>query len=199
MAPAKKKIVILDGMAYAFRAFYAVPEMTTSSGVATNALYGFIGAMKRAEKTFKPDYAVVAFGSPGGSFRDEMLKEYKGHRDAPPEQLVSQFPLIEQVVPLMGWHLLKQTRMEADDIMATVTRWARKAGVEVIMMTSDKDMLQLVGEGVGVYRESFKGGSLYGPPDVRERFGVGPEQVQDLLGLMGDSGSRFSWMRSSRA
>ncbi len=187
MAPAKKKVVIIDGMAYAFRAFYAVPEMTTSSGISTNALYGFIGAMKRAEKTFKPDYAVVAFDSPGGSFRDEMLKEYKGHRDAPPENLVSQFPLIEQVVPLLGWHLLKQTRMEADDIMATVTRWARKAGVEVIMMTSDKDMLQLVGEGVGCYRESFKGGSLYGPPDVVERFGVGPHQVQDLLGLMGDS------------
>ena len=187
MAPAKKKVVIIDGMAYAFRAFYAVPEMTTSSGIATNALYGFIGAMKRAEKSFKPDYAVVAFDSPGGSFRDEMLKEYKGHREPPPENLVSQFPLIEQVVPLMGWHLLKQTRMEADDIMATVTRWARKANIEVIMMTSDKDMLQLVGDGIGVYRESFKGGSLYGPKEVRERFGIDPNQVQDLLGLMGDS------------
>jgi DNA polymerase-1 len=187
MAPAKKRLVIIDGMAYAFRAFYAVPEMSTSTGIATNALYGFIGAVKRAEKTFKPDYAVVAFDSPGGSFRDEMLKEYKGHRDAPPEQLVSQFPLIEQVVPLLGWHLLKQTRMEADDVMATLTRIARKAGVEVIMMTSDKDMLQLVGDGVGCYRESFKGGSLYGPKEVVERFGIDPGQVQDLLGLMGDS------------
>jgi DNA polymerase-1 len=187
MASAKKKIVIIDGMAYAFRAFYAVPEMSTSTGIATNALYGFIGAMKRAEKTFKPDYAVVAFDSPGGSFRDEMLKEYKGHRDAPPEQLVSQFPLIEQVVPLLGWHLLKQTRMEADDVMATITKMARKSGIEVIMMTSDKDMLQLVGDGVGCYRESFKGGSLYGPKEVVERFGINPDQVQDLLGLMGDS------------
>lgn len=187
MVAQKKRLVVIDGMAYAFRAFYAVPEMSNSAGQATNALYGFIGAIKRAEKEFKPDYAAVAFDSPGGSFRDEMLKEYKGHRDAPPENLVSQFPLIEQIVPTLGWHLLKQTRMEADDIMATLVRWGRKAGVEVILMTSDKDMLQVVGEGVGVYRESFKGGSLYGPKEVVERFGVNPDQVQDLLGLMGDS------------
>lgn len=184
---AAKKLVVIDGMAYAFRAFYAVPEMTDPQGQATNALFGFLGAMRRAEKAFKPDYAVVAFDSPGGSFRDEMLGDYKGHRDAPPEALVSQFPLIEQAVPLLGWHLLKQKRMEADDIMATLTRLGRKAGLEVVLMTSDKDMLQLIGPGVGVYRENPKGASMYGAEQVMQRYGVTPAQIVDLLGLMGDS------------
>jgi DNA polymerase-1 len=182
-----KKLVVIDGMAYAFRSFYAIAEMTNSKGQATNAVFGFINAMRRAEKTFSPDYAVVAFDSPGGSFRDEMLKEYKGHREAPPEALVSQFAVIEELVQLMGWHLLKMPRFEADDIMATLTAWGRKKNVEVVLMTSDKDMLQLVGEGVRVYRENPKGASLYGPKEVVERYGIPPERITDLLGLMGDS------------
>ena len=187
MADAKKTLVILDGMAYAFRAFYAVPEMTNAQGQATNAVFGFANALRRAEREFKPTACVVAFDSPGGSFRDEMLSEYKGHRDAPPEALVSQFPLIEELAPLMGWRLLKQSRMEADDIMATLCKAGRKAGYQVVLLTSDKDILQLVGDGVRVYRENPKGASLYGPEQVRERYGVGPEQIGDLLGLMGDS------------
>ena len=187
MAAQKKKLVVIDGMSYAFRSFYAIPEMSNSSGQATNALFGFITSMRKLEKAFKPDYAVVAFDSPGGSFRDEMLKDYKGHRDAPPEDLVSQFPLIERMVPTLGWHLLKQDRMEADDIMATVTRWACESGVDVIMATSDKDMFQLVDGCVRVYREGPKGATLYGSAEVKERYGVGPELIRDLLGLMGDS------------
>lgn len=182
-----KKLVVLDGMAYAFRAFYAVPEMVNASGQAVNAVYGFANALRRAERDFKPTAAVVAFDSPGGSFRDEMLSDYKGHRDAPPESLVSQFPLIEELAEAMGWRLLKKERFEADDIIATLTRLGRKAAYEVMLMTSDKDILQLIGDGVRVYRENPKGGSLYGPGEVKERFGVGPELVADLLGLMGDA------------
>src|SRR5258708_5430904 len=135
-----KKLVVIDGMAYAFRSFYAIAEMRNSKGLPTNAVYGFVNAMRRAEKTFKPDFAVVAFDSPGGSFRDEMLKEYKGHRDAPPEALTQQFPLIEEIVDLMGWHLLKLKRFEADDIMATLSAWGLKNKLDVILMTSDKDI-----------------------------------------------------------
>jgi DNA polymerase-1 len=185
--PSKKTLVVLDGMAYAFRAFYAVPEMSNSKGEATNAVYGFINALRRAEKSFKPDYTVVAFDSPGGSFRDELLADYKGHRDAPPELLLGQFPLIEAVVPALGWHLLKRERVEADDIMATLARLGRRAGLDVVLLSSDKDILQLVGEGVRVYRENPKADSLYGPAEVLERYGVRPEQMIDLLGLMGDS------------
>ena len=130
-----KTLVILDGMAYAFRAFYAVPEMSNAQGQATNALFGFANALRRAEREFKPTACVVAFDSPGGSFRDEMLADYKGHRDAPPEALVSQFPLIEELAPLMGWRLLKQSRMEADDIMATLCKAGRKAGYQVVLLT----------------------------------------------------------------
>jgi DNA polymerase-1 len=187
MPDKSKTLVVVDGMAYAFRSFYAVPEMSNTQGLPTNAVFGFANALRRAEKTFKPAVAVVAYDSPGGSFRDEMLAEYKGHRDAPPENLVKQFPLIEELVGLMGWTLLKQARMEADDIMATLCKMGRKAGYEVVLMTSDKDMLQLVGDGVRVYRENPKGASLYGPPEVKERYGVGPECIGDLLGLMGDS------------
>jgi DNA polymerase-1 len=183
----KKTLVVVDGMAYAFRAFYAVPELSNSRGEATNAIYGFANALRRAEKQFKPDAAVVAYDSPGGSFRDEMLKEYKGHRDAPPEALVSQFPLIEELAAGMGWRLIKKARMEADDIMATLAKLAKKSGWEIILMTSDKDILQLCEPGVRVYRENPKGATLYGPPEVRERYGIGPDQITDLLGLMGDS------------
>ncbi len=180
-------LVVMDGMSYAFRSFYAVPDMTSPQGDPVNALFGFIRAIKRAEKEFKPDYAVVAFDSPGGSFRDEMLKEYKANREAPPEPLVRQFPLMEEVVPLLGWHLVRKKRFEADDIMATLVAQARKKGMRVVLMTADKDMLQLVGEGVDVYRESPKGASLYGPKEVEARFGVRPDQICDLLGLMGDA------------
>ena len=183
----KKTLVVLDGMAYAFRSFYAIAEMSNSKGVPTNALYGFVNALRRAEKSFHPDFAVVAFDSPGGSFRDEMLKDYKGQRDAPPEALVQQFPLIEEMVGLMGWHLLKLKRFEADDIMATLAAWGLKKGLDIILMTSDKDILQLIRPGVRVYRENPKGGSLYGPAEVQERFGVPPERITDLLGLMGDA------------
>ena len=187
MSAKDKTLVVLDGMAYAFRAFYAVPEMSNTAGVPTNAVYGFLNALRRAEKTFHPDYAVVAYDSPGGSFRDEMLKDYKGHRDAPPEALVAQFPLIEELAGLLGWHVLKKERFEADDIIATLTAAGRKAGLEVVLMTSDKDILQLVGGDVHVYREGPKGALLYGSKEVHERYGVGPERIQDLLGLMGDS------------
>ena len=183
----KKTLVVIDGMAYAFRSFYAVAEMSNSKGMPTNAIYGFMHALRRAEKSFHPDYAVVAFDSPGGSFRDEMLKEYKGHRDAPPEALVQQFPLIEEIVDLMGWHLLKLRRFDAEDIMATLTAWGLKKKLDVILMTSDKDILQLIQPGVRVYRENPQGGSMYGRPEVLERFGVPPERITDLLGLMGDS------------
>jgi len=185
--PKAKTLVIVDGMAYAFRAFYAVPEMSNTQGQATNAVYGFVNALRRAEREFKPSAAVVAFDSPGGSFRDEMLADYKGHRDAPPEALVSQFPLIEELAACMGWRLLKKTRFEADDIMATLVKQGRRAGYEIVIMTSDKDILQLIGDGVRVYRESPKGASMYGPAEVRARFGVGPEGIADLLGLMGDT------------
>jgi DNA polymerase-1 len=187
MPDKSKTLVVLDGMAYAFRSFYAVPEMSNTQGLPTNAVFGFANALRRAEKAFKPTVAVVAYDSPGGSFRDEMLAEYKGHRDAPPENLVKQFPMIEELAGLMGWTLLKQARMEADDIMATLCKMGRKAGYEVVLMTSDKDMLQLVGDGVRVYRENPKGASLYGPAEVKERYGVGPDCIGDLLGLMGDS------------
>src|ERR1700722_11099756 len=106
---APKTLVVLDGMAYAFRSFYAVPEMTDTKGQATNAVFGFANALRRAEKQFKPAAVAVAFDSPGGSFRDEMHAEYKGHRDAPPEALVSQFPIIEELAGHMGWRLLKKT------------------------------------------------------------------------------------------
>src|SRR4051812_16035926 len=100
--PKPKRLVVMDGMSYAFRSFYAIKEMSNSKGVPTNAVYGFVNAMRKADKAFKPDYAVVALDSPGGSFRDEMLAAYKEHREAPPEGLMSQFPLIERIVPLMG-------------------------------------------------------------------------------------------------
>lgn len=187
MGEKKKKLVIVDGMAYAFRAFYAVGDMSNSKGFPTGSLFGFVHALRRAERTFKPDYAVVAFDSPGGSFRDEMLADYKGHRDAPPEDLVKQFPAIEELVPLAGWHLVKKARFEADDIMATLAAAALRKGVEVVLMTSDKDMLQLASDQVKVYRENPKGATLYGPKEVRERYGIGPECITDLLGLMGDS------------
>jgi DNA polymerase-1 len=183
-----KKLVVVDGMAYAFRAFYAIPEMTNTKGQATNAVQGFAGALRRAEREFHPEAAVVAFDSPGGSFRDEMLKEYKAHREAPPESLVSQFPLIEKLAVLLGWGVVRKTGFEADDLIATLCRQGRSAGYEVVLMTSDKDILQLVGDGVRVYRENPKGPArLYGPEEVRERYGVGPELIGDLLGLMGDA------------
>jgi DNA polymerase-1 len=183
----QKKLVVIDGLAYAYRGFYAVPEMSDASGRPTNAVFGFLNAMLRAQRQFKPDYAVVAWDAKGPTFRDELLKEYKAQRQPMPEPLKSQLPLICSLVPQAGWHLLEKEGFEADDVLATLARQGLEAGCQVVLMSTDKDILQLIRPGVEVYRENPKGARLYGPEAVKERFGVEPAQIPDLLALMGDS------------
>jgi DNA polymerase-1 len=182
-----KKLVVLDALAYAYRSFYAIRELTHSSGKPLNAVYGFVLALQKAVKDFQPDYAVVAFDAPGPTFRDKLLKQYKAQRQPMPESLAGQLGEIQELIPLLGWNLLARPGFEADDIMATLAQAGRKEKLETILLSSDKDLLQMVGPGVRVYRENPMGGSLYGPDQVKERYGVGPALITDLLGLMGDS------------
>jgi DNA polymerase-1 len=182
-----KKLVVIDGLAYAYRGFYAVPEMSDALGRPTNAVFGFLSALLRAQRQFKPDYAVVAWDAKGPTFRDVLHTEYKAQRQPMPESLKSQLPLICSLVPQAGWHLLEKEGFEADDVLATLARQGLEAGCQVVLMSTDKDILQLIRPGVEVYRENPKGARLYGSEAVKERFGVGPAQIPDLLALMGDS------------
>ena len=186
-AKTKKRMVVVDGLAYAYRSFYAIRDMANSKGRSTNAIHGFLRALIKAEKDFSPDFAVVAFDAPGPTFRDKLLAQYKAQRQPMPEPLRQQLPEILALVPHCGWHLLSQPGFEADDIMATLAEMASGRGLETVLMSSDKDLLQLIRPGLRVYRESPQGGSLYGPDEVKKRFGVLPCQIPDLLALMGDA------------
>lgn len=178
-------LYLIDGTSQLFRAFFAIRGLTNAEGIPTNGVYGFTTMLRKLLNDEKPEYIGVAFDLEGPTFRHTRFAEYKAHRPAFPEDLVVQLPLVKQVCEGFRIPLLELPGYEADDLIATHTRLAREAGYEVVVVASDKDLLQLVGPGVTVLNPSKE--LKLDAAGVAEHFGAVPSRVRDVLGLMGDS------------
>jgi DNA polymerase-1 len=185
-----KKLYLLDSNALAYRAYYAMIKnpLTTSSGQPVGAVYGFVLYLLKLIKDYKCPYIAAVFDSRKPSFRKDLYDQYKAHRQPMPDDLASQMPLIHRCVESLGIPLIIRDGLEADDVLATLTRKAEAEGFYVYIVTKDKDLMQLVGEKVKMLVPK-DGGSLeeFGPQDVLNKMGVGPEGIRDLLSLMGDA------------
>ena len=177
---------LIDATAFCYRAFYALPGLATSSGQPTNAVYGFINILNKILKEKKPQYMAVCFDVSRKTFRSEKFADYKIQRPPMPEGLSSQIPLIKQVVAAYGLSIFEKAGFEADDIIATLSKLAKSQSLSVTIISSDKDILQLVDDNTEVFSPYKDAGVLYDAEKVRERFGVSPSQVTDIIALMGD-------------
>jgi DNA polymerase-1 len=178
---------LVDISSFIFRAYYAIRSLNAPSGEPVNAVFGVASMMGKLIEDAKPVHLVVAYDSKEPSFRKEMFVEYKANRSAPPEELVPQFDRIEQLVRVMGIPAFRKAGVEADDLIATVTkRWLEESpSHEVVIVTGDKDLMQLVNDRVRIW--DTMNNRIYRHDQVVEKFGVGPEQVRDWLALVGDS------------
>lgn len=181
---ANNKIYVIDGYSFVFRAYHSMPPLTNQLGQPVGAVYGFTSMLFKIITDFKPTHAVVTFDSGGKTFRHELYKEYKAHRPEVPEDLITQFPLVRQAVEAMNLHTLEKQGFEADDLIATIVNKSDQSD-EVVIVSSDKDLMQLICERVKMY-DSMKD-KFITKNQVFEKFGVGPEKVLDLLALVGDS------------
>ena len=183
-----KRLFIVDGMSQIYRAYYAIRGLTNSSGLATNAVYGFTMMLRRLITNEKPDFLGVAFDSPERTFRHDVFEAYKATRGAMPDDLVSQLPYIQRACEALRVPITRAAGFEADDIIGTFACQAEKAGLDVVVVTNDKDMAQLVTDRVKIFRTGRDGSmALLDEKGVEEKFGVRPDQIVDLLGLWGDA------------
>ena len=181
-----KKIYLIDGSSYIFRAFFGLrQQLATSKGFPTNALYGFINMLQKVIRDEKPDYLVVAFDSPDKTFRHKIYPDYKANRDAPPEELSKQFPYFEPIVKAYGLSSVRRPGFEADDIIGTLAKKGAKEGLDVVIVSGDKDMMQLISP--NVYMLDTMKSKKFMDKDVLEKFGVSPDKVIEVMSLMGDS------------
>jgi DNA polymerase-1 len=184
-------VFLIDGSNFMFRAFHALPSLTSPTGVPVNALHGFVRMIQALRKEFAPEVFVAVFDHSGATFRNELFPGYKAQRPPPPEDLIPQIPLVRGATTALGLPAIEAVNYEADDIIATYTVQAQKLGRRVIILSSDKDLMQLVDDGdagrpaVQLY-DTMKQ-KLLGRAEVLEKWGVPPEQLGDLLALTGDS------------
>ncbi len=180
------KLLLIDGMSTAYRAFYAIRGLTTSYGQPSNAVFGFIRMLGKVLKEVEPEYIAIAADSKGPTFRHEQFEDYKAHRKPMPQDLASQIPLIKAAAAGYRIPWLAIPGYEADDILATLAAKAAGEGFEVVILSGDKDLFQLVGDKVKVI-SPHKEGILFDRKAVEERYGVEPSRLGDVLALMGDS------------
>ncbi len=180
-----KKICLIDGSGYIFRAFYALPLLTSPQGTPVNAVLGFMNMFMRLRSKIDSDYCLVLFDAKRENFRNDIFPDYKGTRKETPEELIPQFPIIRRVVDILNLNFLEMEGYEADDLIATYADLALKQNFEVVVVSADKDLMQLIRPGVEYY-DSMKD-KFFTPADVQEKFGVLPEKVVDVQALSGDS------------
>ena len=180
-----RRICLIDGSGYIFRAFHALPPLTRGDGTPTNAVLGFCNMIYKLARDREGDGLAVLFDTARTTFRNEIYKAYKANRPPPPEALIPQFPLIREATRAFGLPAIELPGFEADDLIATYARLASDAGADVTIVSSDKDLMQLVGDGVTML-DPIRMREI-GPDQVREKFGVGPDKVIDVQALAGDS------------
>lgn len=186
-----KKIVLIDGHSILNRAFYGVPDLTNSEGLHTNAIYGFLNILFKILEEEKPEYLTVAFDVHAPTFRHEMYAAYKGTRKPMMEELRQQVPVMKEVLEAMGVKMVEQAGLEADDILGTLSKRLESQGMDVSILSGDRDLLQLATEKVKIRIPKTKGGKTevedYYAADVKSRYEVTPKEFIDLKALMGDT------------
>jgi DNA polymerase-1 len=183
--PAASALYLIDGSGFIFRAFHALPPMTRSDGTPVNAVLGFVNMLIRFLTEFGVARIAVIFDAKGDNFRNVIYDQYKANRTAPPEELIPQFGLIRDATAAFSLPCIELDGYEADDLIATYARLAQERGEEVVIVSSDKDMMQLIRPGVTMFDPmKYKG---IGPAEVMEKFGVAPDRVVDIQSLAGDS------------
>ena len=179
------KVFLIDGSGYIFRAYYGIRPLSTSKGVPTNAVIGFARMLGKLLRNESPSHIAIAFDAKEKTFRHKIYDLYKANRDAPPEDLIPQFDLIQRLVEAMGITMLKMPGYEADDIIATLAKKAGEQGYESVVVSADKDLMQMIKPGVSMI-DPMKDIHV-DEARVKEKFGVTPEYVIDVLALAGDS------------
>ncbi len=182
---AKKILYLIDGSAYIYRAFFALPALNNSKGLQTNAVYGFMTTLLKIIREHRPDGLAVAFDEKGPTLRHEEFKEYKAQRPPMPDGMKGQIPYIHRAVEALNIPAVKQSGYEADDLIGTLARQAEQAGYDVVIVTGDKDMLQLLTPHVRIYdpvKDKWSGDA-----ECVAKFGVEPARVVEVMGLMGDT------------
>ena len=182
--PRDQRLFLIDGYSNIFRAFYAIRNLSNSKGEPTNAIYGFVTMLRKLLREEQPELIGVALET-GKTFRTERFEAYKANRAPMPEDLASQMPWIRRVLEAFRIPILELAGYEADDVLGTLSCRAAEAGYHVVLVSADKDLMQLVEPRVSLYHTGRT--KLYGPSDVAEDFGVPPAKVADVLALMGDS------------
>lgn len=186
---ARDTLLLIDGHNLVYRAFHAMPALSNSRGEMTNAAFGMTSMLFKALNDHTPDYAIAAFDPPGRTFRHGEFAEYKAQRKPPPPELVPQFTWSREIVATLGIPIVEVPTFEADDVIGTLSRRATEAGLDVIILTGDLDVLQLVNEHVVVFasRRGLSDTIVYDLDKVRERYGFDPPHVVDFKALQGDA------------
>lgn len=184
-----KKVLIIDGHGLAFRAFYAVPPLNAPDGTPTNAILGFINMLMKVEEEIVPECCSIVFDAPGPTFRHEAYPEYKMGRKPTPEEFKQQLPLLQTLLSALGYPVISKIGVEADDVIATMAKMASEKGIEAVVVSSDKDLLQILGDNIRMLRP-IKGISTLKTFDskaFKDEYAFPPSSVPDYLALLGDT------------
>lgn len=185
MSERRPRLFLVDGSAYIFRAFFAIPSLINASGLPTNAIFGFTNLLLKFLKRYKPEYITVALDAGRETFRNQMFAGYKCNRPKAPADLIPQLPYFRKILDGLNVPLLELAGYEADDIIATLCERLVHNDWDLVIVSSDKDLMQLVSNNIKLL-DSAKDRWI-GIAEIREKFGVEPEQIVEVIGLMGDA------------
>lgn len=187
------RLVLIDGHAILHRAFHALPPLTTSKGEPIQAVYGFTSILLRVVHDLKPSHLLVTFDRPKPTFRKKLYKEYQAKRPKADETFISQIEIVHRLLKSIGIPIFEKDGFEADDVIGTINKKINKKEMESVIVTGDRDILQLVGKKTKVYMpvKGLSESKLYGETDVEEKFGVKPALLPDLKALMGDASDNY--------
>ena len=187
-------LLLIDGNAIFHRAYYALPDFKTRSGLHTNAVYGFFAMLHKAISDFKPTHVVIAFDTPKPTFRVKLLPAYQAQRPSAPAEFAMQFPMVREAIDAAGIIRIEKDGFEADDVIGTLSVQYKKEDFKVIILTGDRDIMQLVDKNVFVVtpQKGLSSITIYDKEEVVKKMGLTPDKIPDLKGLMGDPSDNYT-------